>query len=186
MRFSPIKISWNFLRHYFLNHILGKPGSVAAARDQLRLCSSQKVISLSSLCVLCQAKNHHHLSVSTCNIQYRRFNPTLIDKYINYDQPFHCAGSIQLETNGFMLIESLKSDDPFSIYGLPMLTLISQLTELGYSLPSLLKPLAWHHQKQTHPYRFLILITRQSHASPDKVRNFQKAYYILYHYTRLL
>ena len=122
------------------DHILGKPGSVDAAKHQLQLCSGQQVQSLSSLCVMCQAKNHHHLSVSICTIQYRSFNQTLIDDYINYDQPFHCAGSIQLETNGFILIESLTSDDPFSIYGLPILTLINQLTALGYNLPSLLTP----------------------------------------------
>lgn len=122
------------------NTVLGKPRTLEEARLQLQLQSGKSITSLASLCVLCRAKNFIKVTVNSSTAQFRTLSDECIERYLRTDKPLHCAGSVCLSQNGFMLLESLHSNDPYSVYGLPLLTLISWLNALGIHTNRMIQP----------------------------------------------
>jgi septum formation protein len=53
---------------------------------------------------------------------------------LRHDQPYDCAGSFKIEGAGFVLFESVNTDDPTALIGVPMIWLSGRLQELGYLL----------------------------------------------------
>ena len=110
----------------FDNKIIGKPKTKENAKKQLTLCSGNWVTSLSNITVGYGKKVLQKTSV--CRIKYRELNEKTIDSYIADETCLQCAGSLRVESSGILLIESIESDDPFSIYGMPMIA-TSELLE---------------------------------------------------------
>lgn len=110
--------------------ILGKPQSYSAACEQLSLCSGKICVSYTGLSVHCRNQHFTFYRLVTTHIHYRSLTPAQIQAYLKKDQPYACAGSIQLEKNGYRLIEKLVSDDPYAIYGLPLFSLVTALQSL--------------------------------------------------------
>ncbi len=59
---------------------------------------------------------------------------TLID-YLHIEQPYDCAGSAKCEGMGIALLESIRSDDPTALIGLPLIALSGLLRETGFAIP---------------------------------------------------
>ena len=113
----------------FDNQIIGKPKTKENAKKQLMLCSGNWVSSLSNITV---GKGEKILQkTSECKIKYRILNEATIDSYIQDESCLECAGSLRVESNGILLIESIQSDDPFSIYGMPMIATAELLEHHG-------------------------------------------------------
>ena len=110
----------------FDNKIIGKPKTRENAKKQLNLCSNNWVTSLSNITIGYGKKVLQKTSI--CKIKYRELNEKTIDSYIRDESCLQCAGSLRVESNGILLIESIESDDPFSIYGMPMIA-TSELLE---------------------------------------------------------
>ena len=60
---------------------------------------------------------------------------TRIDRYLQHDQPYNCAGSFKSEGLGITLFERMEGDDPTALIGLPLIRLTSMLEQAGVSLP---------------------------------------------------
>ena len=61
-----------------------------------------------------------------------------IEAYVEREKPFDCAGAAKIERLGIALMESVKSDDPTSLIGLPLMALTTLLTRAGVEvLPGL-------------------------------------------------
>jgi septum formation protein len=58
-----------------------------------------------------------------------------IERYVNLDQPLDCAGSFKSERAGISLLESMTSNDPTAIIGLPLIALSRALRKAGFLLP---------------------------------------------------
>lgn len=114
--------------------ILAKPKNKADAFQQLTQCSGRTVLSLSGMCVYQPQTGFCNVSVSRATAHYRSLSASCIQRYLDLDKPFSCAGSIRIEDHGFMLLESLKSDDYYATHGLPLLSLITQLEKLDINL----------------------------------------------------
>ncbi len=113
----------------FDNQIIGKPKTKENAKKQLMLCSGNWVSSLSNITI---GKGEKILQkTSECKIKYRTLNEATIDSYIQDESCLECAGSLRVESNGILLIESIQSDDPFSIYGMPMIATAELLEHHG-------------------------------------------------------
>ncbi len=56
----------------------------------------------------------------------------LIEAYLQKDKPYNCAGSIQAEGLGIVLIDKMIADDPNSLVGLPLIALIRMLEKEGF------------------------------------------------------
>ncbi len=54
---------------------------------------------------------------------------------MRHDEPYDCAGSFKIEGAGFVLFESVQTDNPTALIGLPMIWLAETLRKLGYLLP---------------------------------------------------
>jgi septum formation protein len=74
-----------------------------------------------------------HVDLTT--VALRALTDADIDRYIEREQPFDCAGGFKAEALGITLFERMDSQDPTAIVGLPLIWLAGALRTAGYSLP---------------------------------------------------
>lgn len=115
--------------------ILGKPGDHRKAVEQLLAASGKSLQILTAVCVLDPVGRTRHEHVDRTTVRFRQFDLRLADAYLKHDQPYDCAGSFKIEGAGFVLFESVESDDPSALIGLPMIWLAETLRKLRYLLP---------------------------------------------------
>lgn len=115
--------------------ILGKPGTHQKAIEQLLAASGHSVSFLTAVCILDPVSRTRHEHLDRTTVQFRRFDRRLAEAYLRHDQPYDCAGSFKLEGAGFVLFESVKTDDPTALIGLPMIWVADVLLRLGYLIP---------------------------------------------------
>lgn len=119
-------------------HRLGKPGTVAAAADQLRRISGRDIAFMTSLVVLDDRADRlpcTMVDVDVTHVRLRRLNTDEIDRYIARDEVLDCAGSFRVESLGIALFEHIKSEDPTALVGLPLIRLAARLRECGLRVP---------------------------------------------------
>jgi septum formation protein len=109
--------------------LLGKPGSQPVARAQLLASSGNIVRFYTSLCVL-TATGTSHTALAETEVHFRRLQEREIDRYLQLEQPWDCAGSFKCEGLGISLFEKLVGEDPTALEGLPLIALSNILREL--------------------------------------------------------
>ncbi len=109
--------------------ILGKPGSLELAREQLKMLSGQTVVFHSAFAVI--TPKGSHVRVCPCEATFRHLSGAQIDRYLTIEQPLDTAGSAKAEGLGIALLTALKSDDPTAIIGLPLIELTRSLVLAG-------------------------------------------------------
>jgi septum formation protein len=114
--------------------ILGKPGNAEAARDQLSLCSGKEAIFHTGLCLLNTASNRCQVYTERVLVDFRTLSPQEIDRYIEKEPAFDCAGSFKMEGLGIGLFKRIRSDDPNTLIGLPLIKLCEFLRNEGVSV----------------------------------------------------
>lgn len=114
--------------------VLGKPGNHQEAVDQLMAASGKALQFLTAVCLLDPVERGRHEHVNETVVRFRRFDRRLAENYLRHDKPYDCAGSFRIEGAGFVLLESVATEDPTALIGLPMIWLSGQLQELGYLL----------------------------------------------------
>ena len=112
--------------------ILGKPGNHQKAIEQLLAASGQSVTFLTAVCILDPVGRARYEHVDETKVQFRQFDRRLAESYLRHDEPYDCAGSFKIEGAGFVLFESVRTDDPTALIGLPMIWVSDVLLELGY------------------------------------------------------
>ena len=115
--------------------VLGKPGSHQKAVEQLLAASGKSVKFLTAVCILDPVTRKRYEHTDETIVHFREFDRRLAEAYLRLDEPYDCAGSFKLEGAGFLLFESVKTDDPTALIGLPMIWISDRLLELGYLLP---------------------------------------------------
>ncbi len=111
--------------------ILGKPGTVERACEQLLSISSREVQFLTGLCVLGTASGRELTSVESCTVHLRRLDVAAVRDYVQREQPLDCAGSFKIEGLGIALFESVRLDDPTVLEGLPLIRVVDFLDRMG-------------------------------------------------------
>ena len=114
------------------DRILGKPGDHQKAIEQLLAASGQVVTFLTAVCILDPIGRTRYEHIDKTTVRFRDFDRRLAEAYLKLDEPYDCAGSFKLEGAGFVLFESVKTDDPTALIGLPMIWVSDRLLELGY------------------------------------------------------
>lgn len=115
--------------------VLGKPGDHQKAVEQLVAASGQTVTFRTAVCILDPVGKTRYEHVDKTTVHFRKFDRRLAEVYLRHDEPYNCAGSFKIEGAGFVLFESVKTDDPTALIGLPMIWVSDVLLELGYLLP---------------------------------------------------
>lgn len=116
------------------NHTLGKPGTKAKAREQLRLASGKRVDFLTGICLFNSATGAIDTAAEPYSVYFRTLTPAQIADYIEKEEPLDCAGSFKSEGLGIALFERLEGDDPNALIGLPLIRLTRMLESAGVTV----------------------------------------------------
>lgn len=112
---------------------IGKPGNFDNALLQLQRMRGQTVHFHTAVCLM-RADYSVVMNVIT-EVRFRDLpDSTLID-YLRLEEPYDCAGSAKCEGMGIALLESIRSDDPTALIGLPLITLTAMLRDVGFAIP---------------------------------------------------
>jgi septum formation protein len=115
---------------------IGKPGTHEAALAQLLAMRGRTVLFHSGLAVV-DSRDGRCLSASVATeVHYRDLSAEALEAYLRIDLPYDCAGSAKIESLGICLVQSVHSDDPSALVGLPLIALTSMLAQLGVALPA--------------------------------------------------
>ena len=117
------------------DQVLGKPGEHQKAIEQLMAASGKSVRFLTAVCILDPVTRSRYEHTDITTVVFRDYDRRLAEAYLRHDEPYDCAGSFKLEGAGFVLFESVTTDDPTALIGLPMIWLAGRLLQLGYLLP---------------------------------------------------
>ncbi|MBV9911889.1 MAG: septum formation protein Maf [Sinobacteraceae bacterium] len=113
--------------------VLDKPGSAERCRAQLTQLSGSVARFHTSCTVLTPELRTVHLDTTT--VMMRALSADEIERYVERERPFDCAGSFKVESLGIALFESIETCDPTALIGLPLIWLAGALRGLGYPLP---------------------------------------------------
>lgn len=107
--------------------ILGKPGNAENAVKQLLGFVGKTVTFYTGLAVLNTATEECEVRVEPFNVEFRHLSENEIERYVELEEPFDCAGSFKSEGLGISLFNSLKGNDPNTLIGLPAIALLDML-----------------------------------------------------------
>ncbi|EED33015.1 septum formation protein Maf [gamma proteobacterium NOR5-3] len=110
--------------------LLGKPGTIAAAQNQLRRCSGQSVDFFTAVSLAHQGAIVARRSVHTA-VRFRSLSSDEITDYVQREEPLDCAGSFRWEGLGICLFSALHSNDPTALEGLPLIATCDMLISIG-------------------------------------------------------
>lgn len=112
---------------------LGKPGDRPHAVAQLAAMSGKTVHFHTAACVM---QGHAvHTAMDLTRVRFRTLSTDEIERYVDAEQPFDCAGSFKSESLGICLFDAIESSDPTALIGLPLIATAKLLREAGFMLP---------------------------------------------------
>ena len=112
---------------------IGKPGNFERALAQLQLMRGQTVTFHTALCLM-KGDQQTTLNVPT-EVTFRKLPDDVLESYLLAEKPYDCAGSAKSEGLGISLLESIQSDDPTALIGLPLIALTGLLRDAGFLIP---------------------------------------------------
>jgi septum formation protein len=115
--------------------ILNKPGNAANCREQLMLLSGSTAEFYTACTVRCLETGVKLSHVDTTAVKLRPLSDAEIDRYIEREKPFDCAGGFKAEALGIVLFERIDTEDPTAIVGMPLIWLASALRAVGFAVP---------------------------------------------------
>lgn len=113
---------------------LGKPGGREAAIAQLQSMSGHPVRFHTALC-LAHADGRMFAEIDLTEAHFRDLTKAEIERYVDAEQPFDCAGSFKSEGLGIALFERIDNHDPTALVGLPLIATCRLLRRAGFDLP---------------------------------------------------
>ncbi|BAU58013.1 Maf family nucleotide pyrophosphatase [Halorhodospira halochloris] len=113
--------------------IIGKPNTREQAKQQLRQSSGRSVDFLTAVTVIDGEKVEQ--DIDTTRIKFRDLDDDAIDRYLDADEPYDCAGAIRSEGLGITLLAAVDTRDPSALIGLPLIALTRMLREAGFAIP---------------------------------------------------
>jgi len=117
------------------HQLLGKPGNMDRAVDQLTL-SSGRCVEFHTAVSVTHADSGESLSrLEITRVHFRELSHQQIVRYLAAEQPFDCAGSFKSEGMGIVLFRKIEGRDPNALIGLPLIALVEILSEWNLILP---------------------------------------------------
>lgn len=111
--------------------LLGKPGSFEKARAQLQCASGNKACFHTAVCLLNSESGKMQKALVPCTVAFRKLSLEMIEGYLRQEQPYDCAGAFKSEGLGIALLESMDTEDPTALIGLPLIRLSHMLAREG-------------------------------------------------------
>lgn len=110
---------------------LGKPGTHARAVAQLQRMRGKTVVFQTALAVVCLDSGFEQLDLAAVSVRFRDLTDAEIEAYLLAEKPYDCAGSAKSEGLGIALLESIDSDDPTALVGLPLIRTCRMIRAAG-------------------------------------------------------
>ena len=126
--------------------LLGKPGDVNTAIEQLLSMSGQAVTFHTAVHLLRPSPggpDQHATDVTATSFTavdkttavLRNLSRDEIERYVDQEPSLDCAGSFKVEGLGISLFSAVNTNDPTGLIGLPLIATCQGLRELGIKLP---------------------------------------------------
>lgn len=115
--------------------ILGKPHTFERAREQLLAASGRAVTFLTGVALLNSATGQCQIDCVPFTVTLRELDSAQVERYLQTEQPYDCAGSFKAEGLGVSLFRETEGSDATSLIGLPLIRLVQMLAEEGISVP---------------------------------------------------
>ena len=113
---------------------IGKPGNFERALAQLQSMRGAAVTFHTALCLM-HGDTETTVSIPT-EVTFRILSDAVLEAYLHAEEPYDCAGSAKSEGLGISLLESIQSDDPTALIGLPLIALSGLLRDAGFVIPA--------------------------------------------------
>jgi len=113
--------------------ILRKPGGAERAVEQLLSCQGRSVDFFTAAVVIDGASGQRFSTIDRTRVLFRRLERRLIERYVELEEPYDCAGGFKVESLGIVLFNQIETLDPTALMGLPMIWLAEALSKLGMS-----------------------------------------------------
>ena len=117
---------------------LGKPGTHERARAQLQRMRGQTVVFQTAVAVVCVATGFEAVELAPVRVQFldaaQGLTDEAIERYLNAEQPYDCAGSAKSEGLGIALLAAIDSNDPTALIGLPLIRTCRLIRAAGVAL----------------------------------------------------
>ncbi len=119
----------------FDGRIIGKPGTHQRASEQLASFSGQVVEFLTAVSVQIHENSFLELHTDCTRAHFRALQHEEIERYLESQKPYDCAGSFKAESLGIVLFEQISTQDPTALIGLPLIRTAAMLRRAGLQLP---------------------------------------------------
>jgi len=113
---------------------LGKPGNHGNAVAQLMAMRGKNVLFHTALALLNTASGAMQTANVPTTVQFRHYSEREIERYLELERPYDCAGSAKIEGLGIVLVERVTGDDPSALTGLPLVQLAAMLRKEGVAI----------------------------------------------------
>ena len=110
---------------------IGKPLTHERATAQLKAMRGRVVTFQTAVAVVCAATGQRAVALVPVVVKFRDFTDAEIEFYLRTEQPYDCAGSAKAEALGIALVESIESNDPTALVGLPLIRTLELLRAAG-------------------------------------------------------
>lgn len=112
--------------------VFGKPGSLAAAVQQLQELSG-KTHTLNTAVAMVESDSPpwSHTCVSRMSV-LADLSPSFLEEMVQRDESWDCVGAYKIEAGASLILEEVDTKDPNAIIGVPMLALVAELDRRGY------------------------------------------------------
>lgn len=114
---------------------IGKPLCDEKAVKQLQANSDKIVYFSTALSVQQKSIGFEQTLVEHYKVKFRKLSLPEIERYVQVEQPLHCAGSFKCESLGISLFEEMIGQDQTTLMGMPMIKLCNILRELKILVP---------------------------------------------------
>lgn len=111
--------------------LLGKPGSIDRARQQLQRFSGRRIHFLTGVAVLDTRQHRCDTFVDLTSVDVRHLSSDEIEGYLAKEPAIDNAGGFYMEKLGTTLFEGVHTSDPSALIGLPMIALYRLLRDAG-------------------------------------------------------
>ena len=115
--------------------VLDKPGDAARCRAQLTAASGSSARFHTACALIAPQTGVRMVHIDTTTVFFRSLSDQEIERYVERERPFDCAGGFRAEGLGISLFESIESRDPTALIGLPLIWLACALRRAGFQLP---------------------------------------------------
>ena len=114
---------------------MGKPLTTEKAIRQLQANSDKIVYFSTALSVQQLSTGFERTLVEHYTVKFRKLSLPEIERYVEIEKPFQCAGSFKCESLGISLFEEMKGKDQTTLMGMPMIELCKILRDLKVLVP---------------------------------------------------